>query len=350
MKKFKNIWVRIVVFLKDKNKKGYFQILKEVFQLFKLKKEFPLYYFAKFLYRKEITKAQDYLSIKEMKKVVAYGASGSKNEYDLIRNKYKFEKFLKKHHLKTTTTLAYVKKGKLSYEDTVFNLFNNEEFNLVFKKIFSGNDRTQIFIKPFSAQGGKDCFILNEPLLQSNLPYYTSIFCSGSYIIQEIIHQHPMIAKINKSCINSLRFNSYLDASGEAKILSAFMRFGRDGSPVDNGSSGGFYVAVDLNDGTLNNEGKQLMRFGGNVFNSHPDTHFDFSNFEIPHFPNACLLVKQASELLTYNMLGWDIAISEDGPIIIEANDNFSIFVADIAYGGLLTHSLIKNIINKPDV
>ncbi len=46
-------------------------------------------------------------------------------------------------------------------------------------------------------------------------------------------------------------------------------------------------------------------------------------------------------------MIGWDVAISENGPLIIEGNDNNSLFMSDIAYGGYLKHPLFKEILEE---
>ena len=55
---------RLLVFLRDKQKKNYFKIFKEFVNLLLIKKEVPFYYF-KYLYRKDITNYKDYVSTKE---------------------------------------------------------------------------------------------------------------------------------------------------------------------------------------------------------------------------------------------------------------------------------------------
>ena len=53
------------VVLNDKNKKNWFKIFKEAIVFGWIKKELPIDYFRKFLYRKEITDYKNYLSLKE---------------------------------------------------------------------------------------------------------------------------------------------------------------------------------------------------------------------------------------------------------------------------------------------
>lgn len=62
----------------------------------------------------------------------------------------------------------------------------------------------------------------------------------------------------------------------------------------------------------------------GGIVREHPQTHVRFSGFEIPYFHDA---VKFATRLHSYlygvHSIGWDIAITEAGPVIIEGNDDW---------------------------
>ena len=346
MKRLKNIWVRISVFLRDKNKKSYSRILKEVFTLMRLKKEIPLYYFAKFLYRKEIDNYQDYLSGKETGHVFKISQATDPSHHSLVRNKRAFGNLLEKNGIKTPEIIARNNNQKFIYKNEEVIIKNVEDLVVFFKNILVDTNNKGLFVKPNSDQGGKNCFVLEKDNLDGQLRKHAGLLLTNDFIYQKLIVQHPEINAINASCVNSIRFNSYIDRHGKSHILSAFMRFGRNGNVVDNGSSGGFYVAVDINSGQLENEGKQLMRFGGGVFYEHPDSSYDFNHFKIPFFKEACDLIHQAIPLFSYKLLGWDIAIEHNGPLLIEANDNFSVFVADIAYKGYLRHPQFKEIMN----
>lgn len=89
------------------------------------------------------------------------------------------------------------------------------------------------------------------------------------------------------------------------------------------------------------------MRCGGHVLYEHPDIKYNFGGFEIPFFIESCKLVNDIAPLIPYKMLGWDVAIEKDGPIIIEANTNFSLFASDIVDNGYLKHAIIREILNE---
>lgn len=46
-------------------------------------------------------------------------------------------------------------------------------------------------------------------------------------------------------------------------------------------------------------------------------------------------------------MIGWDVAITPDGPLVIEGNGRGSIGSIDIVYGGLKKHPVFNEILEK---
>jgi D-alanine-D-alanine ligase-like ATP-grasp enzyme len=125
------------------------------------------------------------------------------------------------------------------------------------------------------------------------------------------------------------------------------MRFGQGLSWTDNTSGGGFSVAVNGETGALEGPGRQEITKGAGVFYEHPDTHFKFDGFSIPYFKEACDLVKNCAQHFPSRLIGWDIAITEEGPVVIEGNHNPGLHVSDMAYGGYMKHPLIKEILDE---
>ena len=125
------------------------------------------------------------------------------------------------------------------------------------------------------------------------------------------------------------------------------MRLGTGDKFVDNASSGGIYVSIDLDTGKLKGECHQLMNHGGRRLNSHPDSNLMFDGWEIPHFDDAKTLARSAATWIPHRFVGWDIAISNKGPVLVEGNDNNSLFISDIAFGGYLKHPMLGEIIKE---
>ena len=59
----------------------------------------------------------------------------------------------------------------------------------------------------------------------------------------------------------------------------------------------------------------------GDVFHKHPTTKEKIVGFKVPMFKEAIELVKEAAMIIPeIGYVGWDIAISTNGPVIVEGN------------------------------
>ena len=110
---------------------------------------------------------------------------------------------------------------------------------------------------------------------------------------------------------------------------------GRKGSIIDNAHAGGIVVPINKETGKMGNEGLQLIDNGGGVFYKHPDTGIIFDNIQIPHYIQVKEIVTKASSLFKIPLLGWDVALTPNGPVIIEANHNFHLLLSDRMEKGL---------------
>lgn len=335
---------RILVFLKDNRKKNYFKIIQEFITLLIIKKEVPFYYF-KYLYRKDIVNYKDYVSTKEAHRI-KYKDIFHKEEYlTIISNKLSFSLFCEKNNLPVPKLASHNFESNFFYNGAFHKIRTKTDIINFFNMVFNNTGWENIFIKPVSSYGGKGCYRVNKKNIAEDVSECMQFVLKNSCIHEEAVIQHEKINQIHPGCINTIRVETFADKKGKIHILSAFMRFGIGESYVDNAHSGGFYVGIDLENGTLRQIGHQYMEYGGSEYKSHPDNDFVFANFEIPYFKEVCALVIKGVQFLPDRYIGWDIAISNKGPIIIEANEYPSIFMADIAYGGYLKHPLYKDII-----
>lgn len=336
---------RLSYFLRDKNKKSVPRIIYELIYLWIKKREVPVHYFTKYLYRKEINNIDDYLTTGQVSKI-SFSGRFNKPEYSVFLSSKLLMALLCEKQALSHPKLYFYNFGHRFFVDEETFVVNNREslvktFNNIFKKF--GID--SLFLKPLTLYGGEGCFLISKENLYEQYPEIERHIFETNYIGQEIIEQHAIINEINPTCINSLRMETYIDARGTPHILSALMRFGKGDSVVDNASSGGFYVGVDMNTGKLKKTGQQLLRYGGKQFFRHPFTQVEFGNREIPFFKEACDLVLGMVNNIPDRLVGWDIAITPNGPILIEGNIQPGLLLTDVAYGGLLKHPVLKEII-----
>jgi len=141
------------------------------------------------------------------------------------------------------------------------------------------------------------------------------------HILQERVTQHPAMASLHPASINTLRLVTVATDEG-ANPLTAALRMGSGGSFVDNWAHGGIIVRVDLLTGQP--IGPALFKKTHGTRTHHPDSGVAFETFTIPFFEEAVeLACRLQADLYGFHSVGWDIAITPDGPSFIEGNDNW---------------------------
>ena len=135
--------------------------------------------------------------------------------------------------------------------------------------------------------------------------------------LEEVIKQHPDMNKLCDKSVNTMRIMTFND-HGHPRIIWMGLRVGNGINSIDNFHAKGMGVNIDIKTGKLagNAIDKDL-----NVFELHPKTKVKFDGFQIPCFDEAKKMVLEASlESDKILVVGWDVAISDSGPVIIEGN------------------------------
>lgn len=158
---------------------------------------------------------------------------------------------------------------------------------------------------------------------------------SRNQIIQPLIVQHEMMRSMNATSVNTVRIDTLLD-EGRWVSSAAVLRIGVNGSVVDNSESSGLIVGVDLDTGRLFGAARQRAKFGPKSYASHPDSGFVFKDRILPHWELLRDTVVRAAEAFRpLGSLGWDVAITHDGVVIIEANCHWGVNIMQTGWGGL---------------
>ena len=137
---------------------------------------------------------------------------------------------------------------------------------------------------------------------------------------------------LNAESVNTIRIVTIRE-NNEIKILSSVLRVGTSKSKnVDNWAAGGLCIEIDKN-GVLTQYGYAKPKYG-DKFEVHPDSKVKFKGFTIPYYDEVVNLVKKAHEkLYGIESIGWDVAVTQDGPVLIEGNDNWEISLMQINKG-----------------
>ena len=335
------------VVINDKNKKKWFVIFKEVIIFSLYKKALPTDYFRKFLYRKEIKDIKNYLSFKEYNSILSSKRHFFQSVNELLNNKLIFYTLCKQHNLPSPKLMGHNINNHFFEGITKTLIEDTEVLKQLFNRLLELNLETSIFLKPIIGMGGSGCFIINKENLNSQIEKYGSTLLSNSYIFQDCIVQHQKINAINSKAVNTLRIIVYIDGKNIPRIVSSLMRFGVGNTVTDNAYTGGLYIPINHEEGIIEGIGRKDIAKGGETFTHHPDTNMQLNGFKVPFYNEACELAKMASSYFPNRIGGWDIAISENGPILIEGNHNPSLHMSDVAYGGYCQHPMIKEILSE---
>ena len=150
------------------------------------------------------------------------------------------------------------------------------------------------------------------------------------FLIEEFITQHPTMASLNPSSVNTLRVISYAK-EGAVTVLASVLKIGNGGA-IDNFSNGGMYTMLDSHGVAL----YPAFDGSGSTFAEHPLTGTPIVGFQVPHYDRVLALVDEMSRVVPeVPYVGWDIAVAPDGPVVIEGNPNSGVFQAKPSVSGV---------------
>lgn len=203
-----------------------------------------------------------------------------------------------------------------------------------FQKKFA--DSKRLFYKPcVSHHGdGAESFEINNSNIRD---VFSKLVSYPKGVVEQYICQHHTMNALAPSAVNTVRVVSIssntqpvMPGGANIEIPYASLKMGGAFSVVDNLAGGGLVAAVDLKTGELITD---AVDEEGNVFSRHPGTGTTIKGFKIPFFAETLKLVLDAYEEKKFEgYLGWDIAITEDGPEVVEVNTVPGVILFQLPY------------------
>lgn len=244
--------------------------------------------------------------------------------------------YIKRDKRKTFMTmddnLKLAKRLNSSEANPVFTdkLNFNRTFNAYLKRDFADlNDGFEAFEK-FCR--GKSVFFAKEPSSFGGLgvlkvsianrdlkELYGELCRKGLYLVEEAICQHPEMNMLCERSVNTIRIVTLLSDKGNANFVYALIRVGSGKTDVDNVTSGGMYTLLS-NNGEITHP--LFCDKTVTYYEKHPLNGFDFIGFKVPCFDEAVALCKKAAMVeKRMRYVGWDVAITPTGPVLVEGNN-----------------------------
>ena len=135
-------------------------------------------------------------------------------------------------------------------------------------------------------------------------------------ILEEWIEQHPVMASVYAEAVNCLRIITVLK-NDKVYYLAGGITWG-NGKKIANASASGIVSPVDFSTGILT---KPAADFHGNVYEKHPISGVRLVGLKIPFWQETVdMLEKAARHVPQIGYVGWDLAITTKGPVLIEGN------------------------------
>ncbi len=233
----------------------------------------------------------------------------------LMNDKVRAAAHFHQHGLPTLQDIAVVKDGHV-------------QFN-------AGDEDPQcdIFIKPTNMTGGRGAqrwnhsgdgqYVSNaasEPAGWNELvSHVRTLSRTSPYLVQPCVIKHPKHEPYSKIGLCTTRVMTRRSSNGDIEVFLGAFKMPTGDTAVDNFSKGSLVSPIDVRSGTLGpavRKSPTLPRV-----DAHPDTNAPITGETLAHWDAIADLAIRAHQTVPDNeIVGWDIALAPDGPLLVEGN------------------------------
>ena len=211
---------------------------------------------------------------------------------------------------------------------------------------------TDFAIKPVNGTSGSDFLALsrdgdrfvaaNRSYSKEDLWNHVRKHLRRGVLIEERVRNIGYIAAIYPTALNTFRVITIKTNDHVWHLAACILKFGRGQSQIDNGGAGSIQVSID-------DSGKTIQAYDFThlkAITHHPDTGAPLTGIKLEDYSQVIDLALRASEKFNFmGTLGWDIALSDRGPLIIETNALWeSQYVQRTLGRGLITDEIAKGL------
>ena len=243
----------------------------------------------------------------------------------LLDNKLKFYDMIK-DDLCIPQDIGFLKDGKINAIDSKDAISISELADIL-------NKGETLILKPVDDASGRgvvkvykkgDTIFYNLEEISTE-EFLKRVSVLDNYIISFFIKQAEYSARIYPKAVNTVRILTMISPkTGRPFIATAAHRFATDKSfPVDNCNAGGLTANIDIESGKLSKAVSPY--FKGNSlkwYENHPDSGEPIKDIVVPRWEEIrTSILNKAGKLPQLKYIGWDIAVTDDGFIVLEGND-----------------------------
>lgn len=185
-----------------------------------------------------------------------------------------------------------------------------------FMKFIDG--KTAIIVKPVDLTCGQGVEKLNVSDFESYEAMYDKLkTMPNAQLLEDYVVQHQKMSEIYPYSVNTCRITTLLKGD-DVYMMSASLRIGNNAKVVDNLHDGGMMAPINIETGVVSYSACDKQ---GYEYEKHPMTGTSIRGFEVPYWNeilDMCRVAAKITPEVRYS--GWDVAITENGPVFIEGN------------------------------
>jgi hypothetical protein len=282
----------------------------------------------------------DYLANEPLKK--RYAAITPTATRALADDKVKFFEHCRDNAIDTASILTLV--TPLKHEGGhVTHSYSPEELQRVLPP-------GEYFLKPSNGSHGEGAFSLvvtgSELRWCGRCGSYADFF---AYCVSRLEHTRALI--VQAKVFNHHRIRAFTKAKGlstvrvvtvrtggDIEVIGACLRMAVGDVEIDSflhGANGNLVAAVDVESGALITGRGSNSKVWPKMTDvaQHPGSGMPIVGFHLPYWAEVIALVSKAHHSIeSLHTVGWDVAITDNGPLIIEANWRYDIDILQVAY------------------
>ncbi len=195
------------------------------------------------------------------------------------------------------------------YDENILNRLSNELSN-----------KGKVVLKNSNGRAGDSIKVVDLATLSIN--QLIRIIKKNNYdLLEEYVYQHREMSKLSPDSLNTIRVITY-NNNNKIKIIGSIIRIGCGGE-TDNLTTGGIACQINQDTGIIDRSGISFDIKKSNI-TTHPVTGVKLIGFKIPYWEEILsICIRAAKKQPSLKSLGWDVAVTEKGPILIESNHDW---------------------------
>jgi hypothetical protein len=160
-------------------------------------------------------------------------------------------------------------------------------------------------------------------------------------LVQPFLESHSVIARVSNEKLASLRIVTGMNNSGRAEFVATIIGLPYGASTA---SVAAILCSIDPETGRIRHA---VLPGGGERIERHPDTGAPIAGIALPFWQESVDLVLRAhaAAFMRFAFLGWDVALTGDGPLLLETNSGWGAIFQML--DGPLGHTAFSRLVSQ---